>query len=360
MPKRTGVIKRRNRWYFRVQRNGQRIERGSWTTAEEAYNAKLVYEREVLTSQAPLTSLTVEQLIIKYLTEHEQVYNRHSTVIKNEGVCRNHIIPVIGTRRISELTPNIMRELQTHLMAHKTPSVSHYTMRTLKKIFNWAVEWELMESNPIKGKLPSKPVSEHPTLSPEQLVPILQKAPPREKVIIALGVFAGLRIGEIFGLQWSDVDFNNQTLFIQRQFSTGTIGPVKTSQSMGVIPIWIPLVKMLKEWKLQCASPVWLFPGQHDKPMRPERWRQLQWTKIKREHGLPVDLRFHDLRHTFATLLLSQGADKGDVQQLMRHKSITITMDIYRHLLPKQLTRALEFFNSLSGEQSGERDLLSL
>jgi len=254
-----------------------------------------------------------------------------------------------------------MRQFQKHLIQNKSASVAYNTMRTIKKVFNWAVEWEIMADNPIKGKLPPEPKAEHPTLSMEQLAQIFGKVAAREKVAIALGVFAGLRISEIFGLRWEDINFQENTLYIRRQFTSGLIGSVKTEVSKSIIPIWDQLANMLKAWKLQCGSPEWVFGGKtSDRPLRPERWRQLQWTKIKRQFNLPSDLRFHDLRHSFATILISQGADKGDIQQLMRHKSIKITMDIYRHLLPKDVSRAYEFFNKLCGGKSGERDLLSL
>jgi integrase len=263
---------------------------------------------------------------------------------------------MLGHKKIGKLTPNDMRQFQRYCIENKTPAVAHYTMRTLKKIFNWAVEWELLAANPIKGKLPPEPYTEHPTLTPEQLRLVLRNVPLREKTIIGLGVFAGLRIGEIFGLQWENGNFEDNTLFVKKQYSAGIIADLKTRGSKSVIPVWSQLAIVLKLWKLQCGSQTWLFPGnKEDRPMRPERWRQLQWGKIKEEFRLPADLRFHDLRHSFATILLSLGADKGDVQQLMRHKSISITMDIYRHLLPKTLNRTLDFFDDLCGEKSGER-----
>jgi len=100
--------------------------------------------------------------------------------------------------------------------------------------------------------------------------------------MIGLGVFAGLRIGEIFGLQREKVNFEDNTLSIKRQFSAGIVGDLKTRGSKPVIPIWSQFAMVLKLWKLQFGSQTWLFPGKkEDRPMRPERWRQLQWTKIK-------------------------------------------------------------------------------
>lgn len=354
MPRYPGVRQKGKRWYFRVQYKHDRREYGPFDTAEDAYHARIDHLKQLRDRKSRPQNLTVEQLCIKYLEEHEKVYNRYSTLLKSEGICRNHIIPVLGKRRIGDLTPNEMRLFQKHLIQEKAPTVASNTMKTLKKILNWAVEWELLPSNPVRGKLPARPQAEHPTLEPEQLKTLMREIPLREKIVVGLGIFAGLRIGEIFGLQWEDIDFSDNTLHIRRQYSSGILGPVKTETSKSVIPLWEPFAALLKLWRLKCGSPTWLFKKDAgDQPMMPEYWRKRYWRDIKRQFDLPGNLRFHDLRHSFATILLSRGADKGDVQQLMRHRSIKVTMDIYRHLLPRHLSRALEFFDALGGEKNG-------
>jgi len=359
MPKPTGVLKRYKKWYYRISYKGKRIEKGGFTTAEQAYRARIEHIKKLQDQIIPPADITVRQLIIQYLEEHEKIYNRLSTVWKNEGTCRNHIIPYLGDRKVKGLKPTDMKKFQGFCVKNKTPSVAHYTMRTLKKIFNWAMEWEIIQYNPIKGKLPPEPTTEHPTVQPEKLFKMIHELKGREKIIVSLGALAGMRIGEIFGLKWDDIDFKENTIYIRRQYSSGVLGPVKTIGSRSIIPIWDKISFMLKEWKLQSGSPEWVFKGIKDNPLRSERWRQLRWNKIKKEYCLPQDLRFHDLRHSFASILIGQGADKGDVQKLLRHKSISMTMDIYRHLQPKTLSRVFEIFNSLSGEGRGEGQALN-
>jgi integrase len=103
---------------------------------------------------------------------------------------------------------------------------------------------------------------------------------------------------------------------------------------------------MLIEWRLQSGSPEWVFKRRVNKPFAPEGWRADEWERIKKQFNLPQDLRFHDLRHTFASILLSEGADVGDVQKLLRHSSYRTTTEVYRHLLPGQLEKNFEIFNS--------------
>jgi hypothetical protein len=140
MPKYPGIRKKHERWYYRLQYHGHRIEKGSFTSAELAHRARLAHLKELQRHQVTPHNFTVEQLIVKYIEEHEKVYNRAPTAVKNEGICRNHIIPLIGSRRIADLKPSDMRQFQNHLFQNQTPSVAYNTMRTIKKIFNWAVE----------------------------------------------------------------------------------------------------------------------------------------------------------------------------------------------------------------------------
>ena len=79
-----------------------------------------------------------------------------------------------------------------------------------------------------------------------------------------------------------------------------------------------------------------------------------RWSRIREEYNLPKDLRFHDLRHTFASIMFSEGVDIGDVQKLLRHASYRTTVDVYRHLLPNQLNKALKILDRLSIEHSKE------
>jgi len=137
------------------------------------------------------------------------------------------------------------------------------------------MEWEIIQYNPIKGKLPQEPVTEHPTVQPEELFKMIRELKGREKIIVSLGALAGMRIGEIFGFKWDDIDFKENTIYIRRQYSSGIIGPVKTTGSRAIIPIWDKMALMLKEWRLQSGYPEWVFKGSHDKPLRPERRRQL-------------------------------------------------------------------------------------
>jgi len=154
---------------------------------------------------------------------------------------------------------------------------------------------------------------------------------------------------------WKDFDFKNNRIDLQRQFINGEITPLKTQSSRVVMPIWKKLTKRMMEWKLQSRSPVWVFKGRGDKPFAPESWCSDEWIQIRKRFKLPEGLRFHDLRHSFASIMLAQGTSVPDVQKLLRHASYQTTIDIYRHLLPNQLENALESLDRLYIEQTIEQ-----
>jgi hypothetical protein len=85
-------------------------------------------------------TITLKQFITKYLSEHEATHNRIATVIKAEGICRNHIIPEIGHRRLQDITTQDLVLFRSNLVNYKMPSVSHNTMQIVQRVFNTAIE----------------------------------------------------------------------------------------------------------------------------------------------------------------------------------------------------------------------------
>ena len=347
MPKYKGISKKRNKWYYWIwyPDNKKLVWYGGFDTAEEAHQSRINHEQKVLQDRIPLRDTALKSFIIKYLKEYEFPNNRITTAQKNEGICRRHIVPRLGDKKLQSLKPIDIVEFQNYLVAHKSKSVAFNTMRTLRKILNKAVEWEFIPHNPIKGQLPPAPEGEHPIITLEKLFEMITNLKGRDKYIVALAGFTGMRISEIFALRWEDIDFKENTISIRRQYIQGRILETKTKSSKAVVPIWEKLSMMLKEWRLASGSPDWVFRGRGSNPQAPEGWRSDEWQRIRKQFDLPPDFRFHDLRHTFTSILLAGGASPGDVQKLLRHSNYQTTMNIYRHLIPGQLERNFDIFN---------------
>ena len=175
---------------------------------------------------------------------------------------------------------------------------------------------------------------------------VLSQVRERERAIIGLAAFAGLRRGEIFGLQWEDIDLKGRRIDLRRQYFLGKIMPLKTESSRICLPICRKLALILAEWKLKSGSPRWVFPGKGSKPLYPDTWIAKHFRRILQENAIPP-MRFHDLRHTFVSILIGEGVPTADVQKLARHVPYQTTMDIYRHLLPDQLEKGLTHLDAL-------------
>ena len=355
MPKYKGVIKRGNKYYYRIYRNSQQREYGGYKTAGEANRERTAHLKRLDDQDLEPSHITLKDFIVQYLKEYEIPNNRRSTAIKSEGMCRNYIVPELGSMKLKDIKPFHLVRFKNKMVQNNTQSVAYNTMRTLRKILNIAVEWEFLVYSPLKTQLPPGPDTEHPVLTPEQLFLLIDELQGREKYIVALAGFTGLRRAEIFGLQWGDVDFKNDTLCLRRQNIEGEIVPYLKGRKKDItIPIWKNLSLMLKEWKLQSGSPTWVFLNNQRKPVIGRGWVRRYWTEMKQKYELPDDLRFHDLRHTFASILLAEGAQQGDVQKLMRHASIQTTIDVYRHILPGQLESNFDIFSRLYREKNRE------
>jgi len=359
MPKYRGVIKRSNKYYYRIYRNGAQKEYGGFSTAEEAFNARNEHLNDLNKGKFSPYDITVRDFIVKYLEDHEKVNNRIATFIKAEGICRNHIVPELGHRKLRSITTADLVNFQNNLIRYKTPSVAHNSMRIVRRILNKAVEWGYLPYSPLKGSIPPPPKKEHPVLSLEQVHEILELLEGRNKYIVALLGLAGLRRSEVFGLKWSDINFKNKTLRIRRQYTQGRIQEAKTDESKATIPMCDDLNDLMKEWKLQSGSFNWVFKGNGEKPLSGEWWGSQQWPKIKELYSFPEGFRIHDFRHSFATILLEMGIPIENVQLLLRHRNLKTTAELYRHIRPARLKKEVSVLNSLYREKYREKENLT-
>jgi hypothetical protein len=141
MPKYSGIHKIRNLWYYRIQRGNRRIVSKGFDTVEEAFAERVRHLEQLRLSGVVQNDLTVAEFCKKYLEEYSQHNVRPITAKKEEGLCRNHIVPVLGTRRLRDLKPYHLAQFQNAVVKTKTPAVAFNIMRTFKTILNKAIEW---------------------------------------------------------------------------------------------------------------------------------------------------------------------------------------------------------------------------
>ena len=281
-----------------------------------------------------------------------------------KGYIENHIKPYIGSIPLNQLTSLDLQKLYKKLLnkgrverkesKEQPKGLSAKTVRNINQVISSAMEFaksqKLIRNNPTDGcSLPKAEHKEMQTLSAEQLSAFFTEAKESgvyEFYYIALAT--GLRRGELLGLKWQDIDFENGILHIHRQVSRidGEVveAPLKTKNSYRNVAIGADAVEILKAQKEKMQSD-YVFPSPTGGPISPDSVLHMLHRVLNRA-GLPK-VRFHDLRHTFATLALQNGVDVKTVSGMLGHYSAGFTLDIYAHVTTTAQKQAANTMDSV-------------
>jgi len=213
---------------------------------------------------------------------------------------------------------------------------------TMQALFNHAIRWEWLPQNadPISKVRQSAKRERIPDiLDIAEIRALLAELKLRERVLVLLAVTTGLRRGELFGLKWKDVDFDQLQISVTRSIVQQVVGRCKTEASQRPVPLDPAVAEMLKEWKQAARYNEpnhWLFAScmkDGRLPIWPDRLLYQVLLPAARKAGIAKRLGYHSFRRTTASLLKANGVDVKIVQELMRHANSNITMNIYAQAL---------------------------
>lgn len=317
-------------------------------------------------------SITLEKYAIEWLENKIKKDKLSPTTIDGyENIVYNHIIPVLGKMKLQDIKPyNLQKYFDFKFNGDKDrKGLSARTLanhnRVLKSLFISALDMELIDKNPItKVKLPREKKEECTILTLEEskkLIELVQKNLTLKMPVI-LSLLLGLRRGECLGLRWSDIDYENKTITISQtlQVVKGEFifKEPKTTKSKRVIAMPESLVPILKEhykWqgKMRLESGgTWnnerglvCTKKTDGKPIIPHNVSE-RFSGFMLKNNLPV-IRFHDLRHTNASLMLAAGVSAKVAGNRLGHSSISITLDLYSHVLKTVDDEAAEKLNNI-------------
>jgi integrase len=212
-----------------------------------------------------------------------------------------------------------------------SPVTFNIAFRALKAAFNRAVRWELIKENPFSKskqvRVPEKPFVHFTRDDFVRLIAAVNE--PELKDLFLFAVMTGMRQGEIVNLQWSNVDFDQKLIHITNQDGFLT----KTGRSRSV-PMNDDVFELLH--KLQSEAPEHPHVFVREGEMLKQSYVEHKFKQYVRAAGLRDDLKFHSLRHTFATWLVQSGASIYEIQKLLGHSDIKTTQ-IYAHLAASEL-----------------------
>jgi integrase len=272
---------------------------------------------------------------------------RERTWKRSEEVVRLHLVPALGKTRLDRLSA---LQLQSLYRFKLDSGLSARTVRmihtTLHKAMKQAVKWSLIPRNVTEAVDPPRErKTEIRPLNEGQVKRLLQTARgERFETLYVLAVTTGMRSGELLGLRWEHVDLQAGTLQVRRTVFNGRVEAPKTSKGKRSIKLTQTSITALRQHP---RAGGWVFCTRVGTPVSVHNLHNRSWKPLLKEAGLPLDTRFHDLRHTCATLLLTKGVHPKIVQEMLGHSSISITLDTCSHVLPNlqgEAVRAMDSF----------------
>lgn len=318
--------------------------------------------------------ITVAQFFERWLEDVAKPSTRIRTYQSYCGLFRVHIQPALGTVKLADLRPeHLQRFYTTKTEAGLSARTVRYLHGLLHHTLDQALKWGLVPRNVCEAVVPPRLARRSmQTLTPaeaQHLLEALRKD--RLYALYLLAISTGMRQGEILGLRWTEVDLDGGTVrvvrAIQRIKGQGyVVSDPKTERGRRAIALPKITVTALREHQKQQAA---------EKATAEAEWQEqglvftthigtpLDARNILRhfkaaleEAGLP-EMRFHDLRHTAATLLLLQEIHPKIVQEMLGHSSITLTLDTYSHVLPDMQREAASKMDALlqPSQDSGQQ-----
>jgi integrase len=264
-----------------------------------------------------------------------------------ESILRTHLLPAFGDRPLAKVRPVEVGQFFSGLVAGgMSVSRVRQTKNVLKRIFDEAVRNGYLARTPVEAiRLPSPQKREMSVLYPNQVSLLASNVPERYEALVFLLAYGGLRWGEATALRRGRFNELRGRVDVMEAVSevNGVLhfGSTKTHQVRSVaLPSFLRdlLAEHLSRF-VQDDVDALVFTTKNSTNVRIGNFRRRVWWPALDAAGLPRSVRIHDLRHTCASMLIARGAHAKAIQQHLGHSSITVTFDVYGHLLPDEQDR---------------------
>ena len=365
-------------WVF-IAHQGRRTSRkvGDRTAAREAarkIQARLTLGKGAFGEKAMLPA----PKLTDYWKRFEENYRgtlKPSTWASYEMGMRVHIFPQLGNHRLDGITKPMMKKFVSQLVEKglAKDSIRLY-LAALGVLYTQAIDDKIVTENPTKslGKFYRQAKVKHEEISPlteEESLLFLEKTLEFEKKYYPLFLCAlhtGMRSGELAGLQWTDIDWNGKFVEVRRAINRfGEVSSVKTKNGRRRVDLSDDLLETLSNYRREKQQealkegkneiPEWIFANRFGSFIDIKNVKSRNFKRVLRKAELR-SIRFHDLRHTFASQLLSNGTNVLYVSQQLGHANPGITMKIYAKWIPNEGQR--EAMNRLPSLSRGMRAVI--
>lgn len=338
------IVKRRGRWVIdfydnQGRRRWKTMPKGS-TKKNARDKMREIEDRLLRGVWLPDRKVPIFEKIAQDWLEYKKPNLRASTWRMYKGHVARHYedIKDIKINRIT--TAKVEKFITDRLDNDANITTLRKLIVTFNQIMNYAVRHKYIDYNPVRdaerpkgqGKVEDKAIR---VLTPGEINALFESTKDLKfRTMFKLAIMSGARQGELFGLQWTDIDWDNSQIKIRRTFNNGAWYKPKSKTSYRRIDIGPIMLADLRKWRLACPRNEHdlVFPNTQGQPMNHSNlFRKHFWPALKAAK-LPK-IRFHDLRHTFASLLIEQGENIKYIQNQIGHSSSMLTLEVYAHLM---------------------------
>ncbi len=279
-----------------------------------------------------------------------------TTIKSYSEMVNQHIAPYFKERKLHRITQHDIDEyvaFKTKEGKLKNRTIG-YHVTILKMMLKRAVIWEYIRVNP--AQYTEKPKAERTEIEPlssPEIQLFMENVNPMFYPFFLTAVLTGMRRGEILALRWSDINWATGYIRVRRSLSLGIVQEPKSKHSIRSIVMAPKLIQVLRKHQLACKPSELdlVFPNRVGGLMDGRNMYQREFLAALRRAGLRK-VRFHDLRHSYASILISQGENIKFIQNQLGHGSAQVTLDTYGHLMPQTNNGAAEKLEqSIFGDQ---------
>jgi integrase len=338
------------RWVGQITLNGKRKYNYSNTKREATAWINDMKKQIERGTSLIATEITLREYFEEWL-KAESMHLKPKTFQDYKGVVVRHINPTLGKLKLNQVTPYAIQQLYNHKMeSSQSKRIVCSIHAVLHHALNDAMKQDLIGRNPADAVTrPRYRPATFTALDANQVTCLLSHARnTRYEAMLYLAVTTGMRIGELMGLQWKHIDWDNHKIQVRQQLQRikgeGLVfTDPKSRTSRRSISLGNVAMDMLRkqarqlEWERLLAGERWedhdlVFPNTLGKPSERGNFYRA-FKEMLKAANLP-DIRVHDLRHTAATLMMQEGTHPKIVQSRLGHSQISLTMDTYSHVMP--------------------------
>lgn len=339
---------------------GNRILESGFKTKVEA-EARLAYilsESQAGNNIIQNKDMTFAEASKLYMDLHAEIHCKKSTFDGYKGYLKNHILPYIGKMKLVDITPITIQKFQLEKLKTKLSKETINKLLILTgSIFQKMVDDEIINKNPVRKvkKLKIDHKEEIKILSIPELNALLDTAKthyPDFYPLLFMALTTGMRQGELLALEWGKINWITNKITVDKNYTHGEVCEPKTRHSIRKVDMSQELAKVLKSWRLQCphSKNDLVFPNSNGEYMDANNMVKRRFTPTLRRTGIDK-IRFHDLRHTYVSLLLAKNIPIKYIQRQVGHSSIQVTMDIYGHIMPETAEQSVRVLDNVFGQE---------